>query len=359
MNAHLATFVHQSPVAGDQCTKIGGVTTTVYTDGACLGNPGPGGWAWAVPEGRYASGAEALTTNQRMEIKAALEAVQALEGPLEVVSDSTYVVNCFRDRWWEGWLARGWRTAAKKPVANRDLWEPLVDAVRRDPGRVRFTWVKGHGEDPMNDLVDRLAVEAARSQQGRTGVGLPQDLGPGDVPSRRGDDPRVPAGHRRVVSGHRPPALGGYDANPVADGVRARLTEILEAKRQLHPDLVVLTGLGLGAEQVGAEAAAAAGVPYVAVLAFPDQEKVWPAASRRRFESLLDRAQASVLLQSKAPETKQAAGGALARRDAWLARHGHEAVVVWDGDDPAVGRQVRSFQDALGEEDVWVLSPEP
>ncbi|HEX2064036.1 MAG TPA: ribonuclease H, partial [Acidimicrobiales bacterium] len=228
--------------------------TAVYTDGACLGNPGPGGWAWAVPGGRYASGAEALTTNQRMEIKAALEAVQALDGPLEVVSDSTYVVNCFRDRWWEGWLARGWRTVAKKPVANRDLWEPLVDAVRRDPGRVRFTWVKGHGEDAMNDLVDRLAVDAARSQQGRSGVGLPQDLGPGDVPSRRGDDPRVPAGHRLVVSGHRPPALGGYDANPVADGVRARLAEILEAKLQLHPDLVVLTGLGLGAEQLGAEA---------------------------------------------------------------------------------------------------------
>ena len=98
-----ATFVHQSTVEGPSCTKIGGVgATTAYTDGACLGNPGPGGWAWAVPGGRYASGAEALTTNQRMEIKAALEAVQALDGPLEVFSDSTYVVNCFRDRWWEG-----------------------------------------------------------------------------------------------------------------------------------------------------------------------------------------------------------------------------------------------------------------
>src|SRR3954469_7675927 len=78
--------------------------TTIYTDGACQGNPGPGGWAWAVPEGRYESGAEARSTNQRMEIRAALGAVTGLEGPLTVVTDSTYVCNCFRDRWWESWL---------------------------------------------------------------------------------------------------------------------------------------------------------------------------------------------------------------------------------------------------------------
>ncbi|MGI9023825.1 MAG: ribonuclease H family protein, partial [Acidimicrobiales bacterium] len=114
------------------------MTTVAYTDGACLGNPGPGGWAWAVPGGRWASGAAAATTNQRMELTAALDAVRALPGPLEVVSDSTYVVNCFRDRWWEGWIARGWRTKAKQPVANRDLWEPLIEAVRAEPGRVTF-----------------------------------------------------------------------------------------------------------------------------------------------------------------------------------------------------------------------------
>ncbi|MDQ6928318.1 MAG: ribonuclease HI, partial [Actinomycetota bacterium] len=100
--------------------------TEAYTDGACLGNPGPGGWAWAVPGAQYASGASPATTNQRMEIEAALEAVTTLDGLLEIVSDSTYVVNCFRDRWWEGWLARGWINKAKKPVANRDLWEPLI-----------------------------------------------------------------------------------------------------------------------------------------------------------------------------------------------------------------------------------------
>src|SRR5579875_3002931 len=150
-------------------THAGSERTVVYTDGACSGNPGPGGWAWAVPSGRFRSGAAPHTTNQRMEIMAALEAVTTLEGPLEVVSDSTYVVNCFRDRWWEGWLARGWTNSQKKPVANRDLWEPLIEAYRSAPGRVRFRWVKGHGTDPMNALVDRLAVEAAAAQQGRDG----------------------------------------------------------------------------------------------------------------------------------------------------------------------------------------------
>src|SRR5690606_9132746 len=134
---------------------------TVYTDGACSGNPGPGGWAWAIDPDTYASGFEASTTNQRMEIRAALEAVTANDGPLLVVSDSTYVVNCFRDRWWVGWLDRGWVNAQKKPVANRDLWEPLVHAVN-ERGDVAFQWVKGHSGDEMNDLVDRLAVLASR-----------------------------------------------------------------------------------------------------------------------------------------------------------------------------------------------------
>jgi ribonuclease HI/uncharacterized phage-like protein YoqJ len=311
-----------------------------------------------VPGGRFASGADALTTNQRMEVTAVLEAVRTLDGPLEVVSDSTYVVNAFRDRWWEGWIARGWRTTAKQPVANRDLWEPLVAAVQADPARVRFRWVKGHSADPVNDLVDRLAVEAARSQTGRVGDRPPTDLGPADDLSG-GTDPRVPQGRRVVVAGHRPPALGGYDPNPVADRARARLTEVLAAKRELHPDLVVLTGMGLGAEQLGAEAAAAAGVPYVAVLPYPDPDSVWPATSKARYRELLAGAKGQVLLQAKVPATRQQAGAALRRRDAWLARNADEAVVVWDEDDPEVGRLVRSLRDALGEEDVWLMNPPP
>ena len=134
----------------------------VWTDGACSGNPGPGGWAWATRDGRQDSGGELATTNQRMEIRAALEAVRALDGPLVVVSDSTYVVNCFRDGWWKGWLARGWVTSAKKPVVSRDLWEPLITLVN-DRGDVSFRWTKGHSGDEMNDLVDKLAVEQSKA----------------------------------------------------------------------------------------------------------------------------------------------------------------------------------------------------
>ena len=141
--------------------------TVVYTDGACSGNPGPGGWAWGVEDGRFESGAVAHTTNQRMEIMAAFEAVRAIDGSLKIISDSTYVVNCFRDRWWEGWLKRGWTNSAKKPVANRDLWEPFIElALSR---KVTFRWVKGHGTDLMNAWVDELAVLAAQTGQGQKG----------------------------------------------------------------------------------------------------------------------------------------------------------------------------------------------
>ena len=308
-----------------------------------------------MPGGAFAAGPDAQTTNQRMEIRAVLEVARAIPGPLEVVSDSTYVVNCFRDRWWENWLAKGWVNSGKKPVANRDLWEPLIEEYRRDPSRIRFRWVKGHSDDPMNDLVDRLAVDAARSQQPRTGDRPPTELGAPDVVDA--GDARVPTGYKLAVVGHRPPELGGYDANPTAEAVLRSITEIIDAKAQMHPDLVVLTGLGLGVEQLGAEAAERAGVPYVAVLPYPEQDSVWPASSRQRYQALLAGARATVLLQHKQPESKQQAGAALARRDAWLARHADEALAVWNGDDPFVGRQVRSLQDHLGEDLVWVHAP--
>ena len=150
-----------------------GVPVVVYTDGACRHNPGPGGWGWAVPGGRYGSGAEPRTTNQRMEITAALEALRALtpEGPtaIEVVSDSTYVVNCFRDRWWEGWLKRDWKNSQRKPVANRDLWEPLLELALSSDVAVSFRWVKGHSGDRWNDRVDELATVAADTGRGTNG----------------------------------------------------------------------------------------------------------------------------------------------------------------------------------------------
>ena len=137
----------------------------IFTDGSCLVNPGgPGGWAWAIDAERHDSGPDPSTTNQRMEIRAAYEAVKAHPGPVHVVSDSQYVVNCFAQSWWRGWHSRGWLNSAKKPVANRDLWEPFI-ALVLERGDVTFEWVKGHAGHDMNEFVDQLAGAAAQQAQ--------------------------------------------------------------------------------------------------------------------------------------------------------------------------------------------------
>jgi ribonuclease HI len=148
--------------------KTGGMqgaeSSVVYTDGACIGNPGPGGWAWATATDRFAFGADPLTTNQRMELTAVIEAVAAHPGQIEVASDSEYVVRCFRERWWVRWRAKGWRNTKGQPVANQDLWRPLIDVVvDQRPGGITFRWVKGHSGEPLNELVDQLANDAART----------------------------------------------------------------------------------------------------------------------------------------------------------------------------------------------------
>lgn len=143
-----------------------GEPVVVYTDGACIGNPGPGGWAWTVSRQLYMSGFEARTTNQRMELTAVIEAVDAFEGRVRVVSDSTYVVNCFKQRWWAGWRAKGWLNSKGEPVANQDLWRPLVALlIDERPGEIELEWVKGHGTSAGNNLADSLATEAARLQR--------------------------------------------------------------------------------------------------------------------------------------------------------------------------------------------------
>jgi uncharacterized phage-like protein YoqJ len=166
-----------------------------------------------------------------------------------------------------------------------------------------------------------------------------------------------PAGHLIAVTGHRPTELGGYDDNEISRGVRDHLIDIFTAKQRMHPDLKILTGMGLGAETLAAEAARDAEVPFVAVLAFPRLDERWPPESRRRFRALLELADETVTLQNVQPDSTAKASAAFKRRDAWLARHAHEAVVVWDGDDKLIGRQARSLQDELGEEEVWVFSP--
>ena len=134
----------------------------IYTDGACRGNPGPGGWAATLSLGehfRELSGAEAATTNNRMELTAVIEALSALkrESRVRVFTDSEYVRRGITE-WLKAWKARDWRTADKKPVKNRDLWERLdAVAARHD---VEWRWVKGHSGVPGNERVDALANAA-------------------------------------------------------------------------------------------------------------------------------------------------------------------------------------------------------
>ena len=138
----------------------------MYTDGACSGNPGPGGWAAIIQDGpderneRVVSGGERMTTNQRMELTAALEGLRAVrpDRRVRLHSDSAYVVNCFRDRWYERWERTGWVNAGKQPVANRDLWERLVAQTRHH--EVVWHKVKGHSGEALNERVDRLARAA-------------------------------------------------------------------------------------------------------------------------------------------------------------------------------------------------------
>lgn len=320
--------------------------TLVYTDGACSGNPGPGGWAWVVPDGPYGSGGESQTTNQRMELTAVLEAVRSLEGSLEVVSDSTYVVNCFRDRWWEGWLRRGWVNSQKKPVANRDLWEPLIDLYQQR--HITFRWVKGHSSDRWNDRADELAVEARESQKGSHG---------GGASAPRQPRPREVEGHVVVVMGHRPTEMGGYGENLLAAAVRQRLADVIAAKAAMHDDLVVVSGLNLGAETLGVEAAAEAGVPYEAILPFPDPDSRWPDGSRAHFQRLVAGARRVKTLERKVPDSNHKLAGSFRRRESWLRSTADEAIVVWDGKDGALGKSVRSLQKDLGEENVWIIDP--
>ena len=135
----------------------------IHTDGACLGNPGPGGWAaLLIHEGRERelAGGEALTTNNRMEMLAAIMALEALKAPCQVVlsTDSQYVQKGIGE-WLPGWIRRGWKTAGGEPVKNKDLWERLQLAAA--PHKVQWKWVKGHAGHVENERVDRLARAAA------------------------------------------------------------------------------------------------------------------------------------------------------------------------------------------------------
>ncbi len=137
----------------------------IFADGACSGNPGPGGWGAILKDPkrgleRRMSGAEKDTTNNRMELTAVIAALRVLKVPCSVVvcTDSRYVVDAFRAGWLTKWQKNGWKTANRQPVKNDDLWRALLEAAA--PHSVRWEWIRGHAGHPENELADKLAVEA-------------------------------------------------------------------------------------------------------------------------------------------------------------------------------------------------------
>ncbi|GAA4671877.1 ribonuclease HI [Gordonia humi] len=140
----------------------------ISTDGACLGNPGPGGWGAVLRYGdveKELSGAEPDTTNNRMELMGAIQALNALTRPSHVIlyTDSSYVRNGIT-KWVNGWIKNGWKNSSKQPVKNMDLWQELLEAEKRHT--VDWRWVKGHAGDKYNEIADTLATTAARTLKG-------------------------------------------------------------------------------------------------------------------------------------------------------------------------------------------------
>ena len=138
---------------------------TIYTDGACSGNPGPGGWGALLMYGsstREISGYSPATTNNRMELSAAIEALEVLREPckVDVYSDSSYLVNAVNNGWLERWTRNNWQTAAKKSVENIDLWQKILKLLKLH--KVHFHKVKGHSDNPYNNRCDILAREAIK-----------------------------------------------------------------------------------------------------------------------------------------------------------------------------------------------------
>lgn len=306
--------------------------TQVFTDGACSGNPGPGGWAWATRDGRQGTGGEPNTTNQRMELTAVLEALRALPGPLEIHSDSTYVVNCINDRWYEGWVARGWKNSQRKPVANRDLWEPLIELYLERQDELTFRWVKGHSGNPMNDLVDGLAVAEATAQR---------EAANGSTASPAADGAGAPTGPQPPWPADRAVAVTG--TNQPDDEQREGLARAIDS---LDPGQdILVSGLRRGVELEGAERAVANQVPLAVVLPYPDPASRWPTRDLDRFERSVEAASWVVTLDGDPgrPST------AVAERDAW----------IWSAVVGAIVVGAPELVDRLEEAGLGVIAPAP
>ncbi|MBR7161998.1 MAG: ribonuclease HI [Clostridia bacterium] len=160
-------IVPAAPVAAEsKKTPVKGAKVKLYTDGACKGNPGPGGWGCILVYGdveKELSGGERQTTNNRMELSAAIAGLEALKAPCEVElwSDSKYLVDAITKGWARSWKAKGWKKADGKPALNPDLWEKLLALM--EVHSVKLVWVRGHNGHEYNERCDRLAVAAAES----------------------------------------------------------------------------------------------------------------------------------------------------------------------------------------------------
>lgn len=250
-----------------------------------------------------------------MELEAVLRAVESLPGALRIHSDSTYVVNCFNDRWYEGWLKRGWKNSQKKPVANQDLWEPLINIYLERADEIEFIWVKGHAGNRWNEAADQLAVAAAEDVVAE--LGGKAAAGRSSEPS--GPEAPWPVGRALWVTG---------TAQPDDD----QLNELERVLNGLDPanDLIV-SGLRRGVELSAAELARSRRIELAVVLPFEDPAKRWPQPDRDRFDSIVAAASFVVVLEGDA----SAPGAAVKKRNAWALGGVIGAITVADGDTAA------------------------
>lgn len=214
----------------------------IWADGACLGNPGPGGWGAILrsPDGREKelSGGEARTTNNRMELLGVIVALEALKRPVEVVvrSDSQYVVRGMSE-WIDGWRRKNW-----KKVMNRDLWERLSAAA--EPHEVRWEWVRGHAGDPMNERCDALAVAAAEAW--KKGKGPPTPSGPaGAAPAEPEAEPDP---EPETLTAYAVTLAAGVGRRRLAIVVAASPEEAVELARARVPGAVKAHGTATAIE---------------------------------------------------------------------------------------------------------------
>lgn len=251
-----------------------------------------------------------------MEVQAVLEALRALDGDVLVVSDSTYVVNCFQDRWYDGWIRRGWKNSARKPVANRDLWEPLIELYKSREAEIDFEWVKGHSGNELNDQADELARAGVAQVRGEAApAGETSDL-PAEPGSGGTSAAEWPAAKAVWV-------VGATDLD------REQRRELDRQIKAMNPAQdILVSGLRRGTELEAGATALERGIPLAVVLPFADPARSWPSQDRERFDQILGRAEWVVTLDGDPAKP----GVAVSSRNDWMQASVLGAVVVGDAE---------------------------